>query len=74
MTFEEIKKLYFHVMSEKPIRTKNGMGLIYIDYLEDIIHYKNYGSSAIKDNLEDFEWLINEIFGNYNFDDFILDN
>lgn len=68
------KKLYSHIMSEKPIRTKNNMGLIYIDYLEHIIHYKHYGSSAIKGNLKDFEWLINTIYKDYNFNDFILDN
>lgn len=74
MTFEEIKKLYFHVVSEKTITTKNGMGLIYADSFEDIIHYRNYGQSAIKGDLESFEWLINNIFEEYNFNDFILDN
>lgn len=72
MTFEEIKKLYFHVIDEKTITTKNGMGLIYIDGFEDIIHYRHYGQSAIKDDIESFEWLINTIYKDYNFNDFIL--
>lgn len=72
MTFEEIKKLYFHVISEKTITTKNGMGLIFNDNFQDFIHYRHYGQSAIKGDLESFEWLINTIYKDYHFNDFIL--
>jgi hypothetical protein len=37
------------------------------------IWYRHYGSSAIKNNLKDFRWLINTIYKDYTVNDFIIE-
>lgn len=47
-----------------------GVGLIFYDPADDLIHYNYYGSSAKKATPRDLAWLLNIIFNNCHAYDF----
>lgn len=70
MKLKDIKRLYVQLTLDKVITDKNYFILITTNYL--YIRYRSYGSSAIKHNLKGFIWLINTIYKDYAYDDFIV--
>jgi hypothetical protein len=70
MKLKDIKWLYHLVNKGYTLTDKRRFLEITGGYY--FIHYRHYGSSAIKNNFKEFRWLINTIFKDYNNDDILI--
>jgi hypothetical protein len=69
MKLKDIKGLYQLVNKGYTLTDKRGFIEIRGGYY--FIHYRHYGSSAIKNNFTEFRWLINTIYKDYKINDIL---
>lgn len=62
---KEIKKNLSSGVKYTGVKNNLGSGVIYTD--GKYVHFKLYGSSAIKNTIKDLKWLLETIFNEYDF-------
>jgi len=69
---EKIDKLYNHILQGGIITDDNVRILIKKIEFKPYISWEHYGRSAIKFNKKEFRWMIEVIFEDYEYDEFVL--
>jgi len=73
MIDNKIVEMYNEINKGYTYKSKNGMARISLSYTKYFISYRNYGSSSIKNTIDNFTWLMNNIMKKYN-NDFIKED